>query len=493
MTPVDPESRQYLYDAAGRLRRECVTAGTCAPANSTLWTYDQIGRRLTEKKGTAPVVTNTFDAADQLVSATNGTVTTAFGYNANGDQTLAGNVTSTFNTAHQTKTVTTPTGSVTYGYDGDGNRVIAGTRRFVWDRLSPTGVPDAIAELEGANVLNRYRYGPIGPAVMMLGGNIAWPLVDQVGTIRQLVQYGSTVAQYTTDAWGNRTTIGTPASGFTSNPLGYTGQYSDPLTGSLHLRARQYNPTFGTFTQTDPMPYGVGHPYESSYVYGFNNPNVFVDPSGLRGQVAGGLPSECFGMEARQIALDSIQAGSNLPGSVANGFISIGNWVNPFTDIPNVPKIRIDGACDIVSDLATGSVTFVASGGTKAIMAAPKIITGGAGAAKAAVALARNARAQSSAIYEISLAAKDIRHALKNHFVVKAGKSLFAPDANFLQLVRDAERVKPVTQTMNPNLIRVVKAAKAVGTEASTGQMTNVYTVVTRADGSLVTMYPGRP
>ena len=247
------------------------------------------------------------------------------------------------------------------------------------------------------------------------------------------------------------------------------------------------------FTQTDPMPYGVGHPYESSYVYGFNNPNVFVDPSGLRGQVAGGLPSECFGMEARQIALDSIQAGSNLPGSVANGFISIGNWVNPFTDIPNVPKIRIDGACDIVSDLATGSVTFAASGGTKAIMAAPKIITGGAGAAKAAVALARNARAQSSAIYEISLAAKDIRHALKNHFVVKAGKSLFAPDANFLQLVRDAERVKPVTQTMNPNLIRVVKAAKAVGTEASTGQMTNVYTVVTRADGSLVTMYPGRP
>ena len=241
------------------------------------------------------------------------------------------------------------------------------------------------------------------------------------------------------------------------------------------------------------MPYGVGHAFESAYVYGFNNPLTYTDPLGLRGQVAGGLPSECFGMEAQQIALDSIQAGSNLPGSVANGFISIGNWVNPFSDIPKIPKIRIDGAFDVVSDLATGSVTFVASGGTKAIMAAPKIIKGGAGAAKAAVALVRNARSQSSTTYEISLAAKDIRHALKNHFVVKAGKSLFAPDADFLQLVRDAEGVKPATQTMNPNLVRVVKAAKDVGTDASTGQVTNVYTVVTRVDGSFVTMYPGRP
>jgi hypothetical protein len=41
------------------------------------------------------------------------------------------------------------------------------------------------------------------------------------------------------------------------------------------------------FTQTDPMPYGAGTAYESAYVYGLNNPLMYVDPSGLRGQLAG--------------------------------------------------------------------------------------------------------------------------------------------------------------------------------------------------------------
>jgi hypothetical protein len=36
------------------------------------------------------------------------------------------------------------------------------------------------------------------------------------------------------------------------------------------------------FTQTDPMPYGAGSSFESSYVYGQNNPGLYTDPSGLR-------------------------------------------------------------------------------------------------------------------------------------------------------------------------------------------------------------------
>ena len=36
------------------------------------------------------------------------------------------------------------------------------------------------------------------------------------------------------------------------------------------------------FTQTDPLPMGAGSAYESSYVYGGDNPNMYSDPSGLR-------------------------------------------------------------------------------------------------------------------------------------------------------------------------------------------------------------------
>lgn len=41
------------------------------------------------------------------------------------------------------------------------------------------------------------------------------------------------------------------------------------------------------FTQTDPLEADIGTPYPSSYSYGNNNPVVFTDPSGMRGQVAG--------------------------------------------------------------------------------------------------------------------------------------------------------------------------------------------------------------
>ena len=41
------------------------------------------------------------------------------------------------------------------------------------------------------------------------------------------------------------------------------------------------------FTQTDPAPLGAGFAYESSYVYGNDNPLVYTDPSGLRGGLPG--------------------------------------------------------------------------------------------------------------------------------------------------------------------------------------------------------------
>jgi hypothetical protein len=42
-----------------------------------------------------------------------------------------------------------------------------------------------------------------------------------------------------------------------------------------------------TFTQTDPMPYGPGTPFEASYVYAYDNPLEFVDLDGRRGRPAG--------------------------------------------------------------------------------------------------------------------------------------------------------------------------------------------------------------
>jgi RHS repeat-associated protein len=53
-----------------------------------------------------------------------------------------------------------------------------------------------------------------------------------------------------------------------------------PPAAVYHLRARQYDPTIGRFTTSDPVSAGVGSPFDARYVYGTNRPVVMVDPSG---------------------------------------------------------------------------------------------------------------------------------------------------------------------------------------------------------------------
>jgi YD repeat-containing protein len=167
--PVPAESQLLTYDSSYRLRKQCWSNTACVTANQTAWTYDQVGNRLTEKIGAAPVTNYTYDPlTDQLQSTTQGGVITNFGYNANGDQVNTGGVTSTFNTARQTVSVNGTNGNVTYAYDGDGNRVkstvsAAGgssqVTMFDWDTTS-SGLANVVAEHNNAgNVQRRYTYG----------------------------------------------------------------------------------------------------------------------------------------------------------------------------------------------------------------------------------------------------------------------------------------------------------------------------------------------
>ena len=69
-------------------------------------------------------------------------------------------------------------------------------------------------------------------------------------------------------------------------PHGSSGQVMSGANydrGTESLRAT-------VFTQTDPQPMGAATPFESAYVYGRNNPGVYVDPSGKRGVVPGVQP-----------------------------------------------------------------------------------------------------------------------------------------------------------------------------------------------------------
>jgi RHS repeat-associated protein len=64
------------------------------------------------------------------------------------------------------------------------------------------------------------------------------------------------------------------------NPLRFTGQFLDPVTGQYNLRARQYDPAAGRFTGIDPVDPETGAPVVGPYVYAADRPTVATDLSG---------------------------------------------------------------------------------------------------------------------------------------------------------------------------------------------------------------------
>ncbi|MCL2353449.1 MAG: RHS repeat-associated core domain-containing protein, partial [Defluviitaleaceae bacterium] len=74
-----------------------------------------------------------------------------------------------------------------------------------------------------------------------------------------------------------------------TNPFRFSGVYYDWSTGTYYLRARQFNPRTGRFTQADPF-WSVGNMQTNNlsilqsgnlFVFGMNNPVRWIDPSGM--------------------------------------------------------------------------------------------------------------------------------------------------------------------------------------------------------------------
>ncbi|NJO07709.1 MAG: RHS repeat-associated core domain-containing protein [Chloroflexaceae bacterium] len=89
------------------------------------------------------------------------------------------------------------------------------------------------------------------------------------------------------------TPFGIPQSGAQPEPFGFAAEQWDAATGLVYLRARWYDPASGTFLGRDPfegfpdMPYSQ-HPYQ----YGYSNPALYVDPTGLDGGIPGCRPED---------------------------------------------------------------------------------------------------------------------------------------------------------------------------------------------------------
>jgi RHS repeat-associated protein len=179
-----------------------------------------------------------------------------------------------------------PTRTWRYEYDTTGMRTAkqldntAGTgvewrKEHTW--TASGGLPLLLAEHQGAQ--SAYViYGPGGTPIYQINttGEVQYLHQDHQGSTRLTTNAnGTTRNTITYNAHGE---ITANTNWWLEQPLaGYTGQYHDPETGYIYLRARHYDPTTGQFTTVDPLVAITEEPY--GYVGG--NPANRWDPSGL--------------------------------------------------------------------------------------------------------------------------------------------------------------------------------------------------------------------
>ncbi len=243
-----------------------------AAGETTTYTYDAAGNRVTSRQGTEDTVVSVYDDASQLVSVDGDAVS----HDAAGNVTEASGTTYDWDWLGRMVQVDGPAvdgGSATYAYDGDGVRVSEdsgdGETSLLHDRVTDDGVPDLVQAGD-----DMFVHLPEG-VVETDGAETHYPLADGQGTVRALTDDDGTVAGTTSyNVFGSRT-----SSAGTQSRFGYTGaQQSGDL---VHLNARDLDTSLGRFLSTDPVrPGAPGAVGWNLYTYVANNPTTLVDPTG---------------------------------------------------------------------------------------------------------------------------------------------------------------------------------------------------------------------
>ena len=138
---------------------------------------------------------------------------------------------------------------------------------------------------------------------------------DQLGSTRLITdQYGTAVATYSYDPYGQTTTH----TGYLDTPFQYAGQYHDTETGLYYLRARYYDPATAQFLTRDPLEAETGAPYS----YAGNDPVDNSDPSGMDWCVG----DWCLGFHPSRAINPIVNIGRGASFGLSD---RIANWISP--------------------------------------------------------------------------------------------------------------------------------------------------------------------
>ena len=288
-------SQNFTYDALNRLATaQTQTAGVTIP-NSNCWGltvgYDPWGNLLSSII-TGPAGCAEPLALNVLASSKNQMTTTAdqqtgYCYDAAGNLLLQATCPTsnpvyayTYNAENQL----TATAGLTYTYDGDGKRVKKSNGTLYWYG----GGSDALDETDAYgsttnSAFNEYVFFGGKRIARRTSSNTFYYFADHLGTSRVIVQAGQTSPCYDADFYpfgGERIVTDTCDSAYK-----FTGKERDSESGLDHFQFRNYGSSMGRWLSPDPINLTAKRLINpantlNKYVYGGNNPLVYVDPTG---------------------------------------------------------------------------------------------------------------------------------------------------------------------------------------------------------------------
>lgn len=221
-------------------------------------------------------------------------------------------------TASVTKTTSGASTTTSYAYDDAGNRTSrttgGTTDSYQWDAEGELASDDDYQYVYDANGTRIVRDGTDGTTVYLPGGQELTITGTAVSAARYYTFGGQTIATRTSKGLSGVTSLVTDRDGSVvaavpnttwttsslkrvySDPFGavrgstdagvpgdhrFLGAPRDAASGLTLLGARYYDPVAGCFISVDPVLNVEVPAHLNAYVYGFNNPASFSDPSGL--------------------------------------------------------------------------------------------------------------------------------------------------------------------------------------------------------------------
>ncbi|MGW2354958.1 polymorphic toxin-type HINT domain-containing protein [Actinacidiphila glaucinigra] len=240
-------TKTYCYDSSKVHRLTATTTGTTCTGVAAAYAYDTTGNTTTRPDGAASQ-SLTWSQEGRLDTLTEGTTTTGYVYDADGNLLIRRNAKGE---------------SVLYLGTTEVHLDTSGTTAKYWAQRYYTGAGSAIA----------LRSNKTGAAVL------TWLAADHHGTSSIAVDAGTQAItkRYTTP-------FGAPRTGGTGtwpDDKAFLGDTADTSTGLTHIGAREYDPTIGRFLSIDPVLETDKAQTLNGYTYSANNPVTFSDPTGM--------------------------------------------------------------------------------------------------------------------------------------------------------------------------------------------------------------------